>query len=189
MGFDVHVMTSLSPLLLSVSRLCLGPWMSQSWGLMSPWLLSVRPINTYWPPFLKKLKVPEGLVTVWAFLCRLIWFHKLNFSRVFSLFIKPSFIFPLCYFADKQFRKLNAATTSSQKNKLCQSLGKQRNKNKKLAIMLENVCGLTMLFNPKIHQLITSLIAFCLLLHGKKCHKAQRKQTHWHAYGTPACRW
>lgn len=72
----------------------------------------------------QKLKVPEGLVTVWAFLCRLIWFHKLNFSRVFSLFIKPSFIFPLCYFADKQFRKLNAATTSSQKNKLCQSLGK-----------------------------------------------------------------
>lgn len=42
---------------------------------------------------------------------------------------------------------------------------------------------------PAIHQLITGLIAFCLLLHGKKCQKAQRKQAHWHAYGVPACRW
>ncbi len=43
-------------------------------------------------------------------------------------------------------------------------------------------------FSLQIHQLITNLIAFRLLLHGKKCQKAQRKQAHCHARGIPACR-
>lgn len=42
-------------------------------------------------------------------------------------------------------------------------------------------------FSLWIHHLITGLIGFRLLLHGKKCQKAQRKQAHCHAHGITAC--